>query len=204
MKIIEILLESAMLLGLNDEHTLLDNAQSTITNTSTEENENSLDLEEETTEELLKNKNIKCLYKLVKYSLQELCTNYIPVISRVCKHTSEKNIPISELENYIRIQKITKNNSNVKYKILNRKICFLEDGEYEIEYQTYPTITNLFEEVDFLSKFSNDVIVCSVCAYFSLSNGMFDEFKDFYEMYIEKADNIKELKSFNLPQRRWE
>ena len=62
----------------------------------------------------------------------------------------------------------------------------------------------MFEEIDFLSNFSEDVIVCGLCAYFSLAHGMFDEFKEFHEQYSEKAENMKELKSFNMPQRRWE
>ena len=106
--------------------------------------------------------------------------------------------------NFIRVQNVKKNGETVKYKIINRNIVLEEDGEYEIEYLTYPNINSMFEEIDFLSNFSEDVIVCGLCTYFSLAHGMFDEFKEFHETYTEKAENLKELKSFNLPQRRWE
>lgn len=186
MKIIEILAKSAMLLGLEDEHLLLKEAQTT------------------QEDELLENAKIQSLFSLIKYSLQELCTNYIPVVTKIEKQSDEKYIQIKDIENFIRVQNVTKNGENVKYKIINRKIYFEKDDVYCVEYLTYPTITSLFDEIDFLSKFSEDVIVCSVCAYFSLAHGMFDEFKEFHELYIDKAENIKELKNFNLPQRRWE
>lgn len=219
MKIVEILAKSAILLGLNEEHALLLETQTHLDENllTTQAVENSQDTENSTEntsqintikadfeQELLTNKNIKSLYHLIGYSLQELCTNYIPVVSRVCKQTSEKAIKLSEFENFIRVQNIVKNGESVKAKIVNRAIIFDEDGCYNIEYLTYPSVTSIFDEIDFLSSFSVDVLVCSVCAYFSLANGLFEEFKDFHEMYIEKAENIKELKSFNLPQRRWE
>lgn len=186
MKVIEIMAKSAMLLGLGEEHLLLESATS------------------EMEEELLQKNNIASLFHLVKYAFQELCTNYIPVVE--CETLSSVNckIEIKNLINFIRVQNVTQGVESVKYKIVNRNIIFEQDGEYSVEYLTYPNINSMFEEVDFLSNFSEDVIVNGLCAYFSLSHGMFDEFKDFHEMYIEKAENLKELKSFNLPQRRWE
>lgn len=186
MKVIDIISQSAMLLGLNEERMLL------------------LDSSMENEDELLKNGNIENLFSLIKYSLQELCTNYIPVVESVKLVSNENKIAINSLQNFIRIYKITKNDEIVKYKIINRNIIFEEDGEYCIEYLTYPHITSLFEEIDFLSNFSEDVVVCGLCAYFSISHGMFDEFKSFHEVYLEKAENLKDLKSFNMPQRRWE
>lgn len=186
MKVIEIMAQSAMLLGLGDEHILLE--------TSAQEKET----------ELLQNANILSLFNLSKYAFQELCTNYIPVVERLNLNSADCKIEVKNLTNFIRVQNVTKNGDSVKYKIINRNIVFEEDGEYTVEYLTYPKINSMFEEIDFLSNFSEDVIVCGLCAYFSLAHGMFDEFKEYHEMYIEKADNLKELKSFNLPQRRWE
>lgn len=186
MKVIEIMAQSAMLLGLGEEHMMLEIATA----------------EKET--ELLENQNIKSLFHLTKYAFQELCTNYIPVVESVNIKSADCKIEVKSLTNFIRVQNVTKNGENVKYKIINRNIVFDEDDEYFVEYLTYPNVNSMFEEVDFLSNFSEDVIVNGLCSYFSVAHGMFDEFKNFHEMYVEKAENLKELKSFNLPQRRWE
>ena len=186
MKIVEIMSQSALFLGLQEEHLMLDIATP----------------EEETT--LLENKQIRSLFNLTRYAFQELCTNYIPVVEKVSVKTNDKKIEVKDLINFIRVQNVSRNNENVKYKIINRSVVFEEDGEYEIEYLTYPNINSMFEEINFLSNFSEDVVVDGLCAYYSLANGMFDEFKEFHENYIEKAENLKELKSFNMPQRRWE
>ena len=186
MKIIEIMAQSAMLLGLGEDHMLLE--------TATIEQEN----------ELLQNKNVESLFNLSKYALQELCTNYIPVVVSVNLLSKDCKIELKNLTNFIRVNNVTKENEIVKYKIINRNIVFEQDGEYCVEYLTYPNINSMFEEIDFLSNFSEDVVVCGLCAYFSLAHGMFDEFKEFHEQYVEKAENLKELKSFNMPQRRWE
>lgn len=186
MKVIEVMTQGAILLGLGEEHILLE--------TASMEQEN----------ELLNNKNVKSLFHLSKYAFQELCTNYIPIVESLTLNSVDCKIEVKRLLNFIRVQNVKKNGETVKYKIINRNIVFEEDGEYVVEYLTYPNINSMFEEIDFLSNFSEDVIVCGLCAYYSLAHGMFDEFKEFHETYIEKAENLKELKSFNLPQRRWE
>ena len=186
MKVIEIMAQSAMLLGLGEDFLLLEEAT----------------IEQET--ELMQNKNIISLFGLSKYAFQELCTNYIPVVESVKMMSIDNKIEVKKLTNFIRVQNVKKDGELAKYKIVNRNILFDEDAEYEIEYLTYPEINSMFEEIDFLSNFSEDVVVCGLCAYFSLAHGMFEEFKTFNEEYIEKAENLKELKSFNMPQRRWE
>ena len=92
----------------------------------------------------------------------------------------------------------------VKFKIINRNIIFEYDGEYEVVYETYPTITSLFQEIDFLQEFSPDVFVFGLCSYYSLANGMFSEFEDFHEQYITKAESLRNLKNVQMPIRRWE
>ena len=176
MKVIEIMAQSAMLLGLGDEFLMLENASA------------------EQESELKENKNIISLFGLSKYAFQELCTNYIPVVASVKIKSNENKIEIKNLTNFIHIQNVKKDGELAKYKIINRNIIFEEDAEYEIEYLTYPEINSMFEEVDFLSNFSEDVVVCGLCAYFSRAHGMFDEFKAFHEEYVEKAENLKELK----------
>ena len=69
---------------------------------------------------------------------------------------------------------------------------------------TYPEINSMFDEIDFLSNFSPDVIVFGLCSYYCLSSGMFEDFESFYDRYISKAESLKNLKIFELPARRWE
>ena len=96
------------------------------------------------------------------------------------------------------------NGEPVRHKILNRHIVFEQDGTYEVEYFTYPEIKSLFDDIDFLSDFSPETLIYGLCAYYSLSHGLFDEFNSFYERYKEKAESVKGLKMFTLPQRRWQ
>ena len=134
MKILEIITQSAALLGLEDVNSIL------------------TDITEENEQEKLHNANLSSLYNLVKFSMQELCTNYIPVVTTKNIKTEDQKFPLSNLENFIRVQKVTKSEDVVKCKIISRNITFEEDGEYVIEYLTYPAINSLFDEIDFLSN----------------------------------------------------
>lgn len=186
MKIIDILIDSAFLLGLTDEADVLQSATA------------------ETESEIInQNKNVASLLNLVKYSIRELCTNYIPVVRTVSIETKDKKFAVSELENFIRIQNIQQEGQMVKFKIINRNVIFEEDGVYDVKYETYPNINQMFEEIDFLENFSPDAIVLGLCAYYSLAKGMFDEFQSFHEKYVSKAESLKSLHNFKLPSRRW-
>ena len=106
MKVIEIMAQSAMLLGLGDEFLLLENASA------------------EQESELKENKNIISLFGLSKYAFQELCTNYIPVVASVKIKSNENKIEIKNLTNFIHIQNVKKDGELAKYKIINRNIIF--------------------------------------------------------------------------------
>ena len=187
MKIVDILIDSAYLLGLTDEVEILDGA--------------SVEAEAQILED---NKNIKSLFSLVKFSIRELCTNYAPMISSVKITTTNCSYAISDIENCIRVQNISKDGNMVKFKTINRNLIFDKDGEFVINYLTYPSIKSLFEEIDFLSELSPDVLVLGLCAYYALAHGMFDEFHDFHEKYISRAQSLKVLRGFQMPVRRWE
>ena len=74
MKIIDVMKNSAELLGLNNERDLMESA------TSASE------------ESLLENSEIKQLYNLIKFSIQELCTHYLPVITTQEISTTNKKL----------------------------------------------------------------------------------------------------------------
>lgn len=186
MKIIDIIKQSADLLGLSQEVEILNNT--TV----------------ETEASALENEDIRSLFNLSKYAIQEMCTNYVPMVTRVAVETKEKRFELGKLPNFIRINKVLKNEENVLFKIINRCLFVEENGTYEIEYLTYPEIISLFDEIDFLATFSPDLIVFALSSYYTLSHGRFDEFEIFHEQYISKAESIKELKTFSMPQRRWE
>ena len=186
MKIIDILIQTSEMLCLSEEIELLKSA--------TEENE----------AEVIQNKEVNALINLFKYSIQELCTNYMPIATCVDFQTVSKKYELSNLPNYIRVQSVSKNGVPVSYKILNRAIVVEEDGVYTVQYSTYPNINSIFEEIDYLTDFNPDVLVFGLTSYYTLSRGRFDEFEIFYEHYKEKAESLKEMKCFSMPQRRWE
>ena len=186
MKIVDILIDSANLLGLVDEVSILQNTT------------------EETESETLTNTYIARLFELIKFSLRELCSNYVPVSISETVVVEENKFPVANLKNFVRVQNVSRNNESVKFKIINRNIVFEENGEYVVNYATYPEIISLFDDIDFLQNLSPDVMVFGLCAYYSLATGMFEEFKEFYEQYISKAESLKCLKIFELPRRSWE
>jgi hypothetical protein len=185
MEIIELLTTSAELLGLNEEVEALKSAN--------EENESGI---------LFQYQEVERLYRLLQFSLQEIASNYIPIYAEYNVHNAS-NCPISDLENYIRIKGVYRGDVAVDYRVINRNINF-ELGSYTIKYYTYPKITSMFDDIDFLSKFSPDVLVFGTCAYYSLAKGMFKEFEEFHDKYLNCAESIKCVNTFSLPKRRWE
>ncbi len=187
MKIVDVIKESALLLGLVEEEPFLKEI--------TEENE----------AELLSNRpKIATLFNLIKFSIRELCTNYVPVKTKEKVFIQDKKYPVSALKNYIRIQSLEENSQLIKYKLINREIVVEKPGEYVVNYLTYPEINSMLDEIDFLSHLSPDVIVLGLCSYYALTYGMFEDFKELNAKYVQKAESLKTLKIFELPARRWE
>lgn len=186
MKIIDVIKNSAELLDLKETIDAL--------NMATEENE----------AEILSLSEVQRLISLSSLAIQELCSNYISVCAEQEIETENNKFPLKNLNNYVRISGVSENGNNVKFKIVNRNIVVETDGKYIVKYNTYPQVSSLFEEIDFLSEFSPDVLVMGICSYFAVSHGMFKEFELYHEQYLNKAQAIKELKLFELPSRRWE
>ena len=127
MKIVDVLKQTSEMLALGEEINIL--------NTATEEKES----------EILNNKEISTLFNLFRYSIQELCTNYMPIATSVIVEITNRKYEVSNLTNYIKVQSVYKNEEPVNYKVLNRAIVVEADGEYTIQYSTYPTINSIFE-----------------------------------------------------------
>lgn len=186
MQIVDVIKTSTELLGLTNENVILQ--------TATQDNET----------EVLSNPVINKLYGLVKFAVQELCSNYATVLAEKVINTNNCSYPLNQLKNYIRFHAVKKNGESVDYKIINRNLTLIAEGEYVVEYETYPEINSLFDDVDYFADLSPDVIVFALCSYYALSVGLFEDFKEFNNQYVERAENLKGLKIFNLPQRRWE
>ena len=184
MKIIDIIKKACELLSLENEIELL--------NSYTDDDS-----------ELMKNKEIVKLFNLSKFSIQELCTSYVPVQAEQQISTTDKAFSVGELANFIRVQNVYKDGQIVRHKLINRKLILDEDGTYLVKYLTYPEITSISDSLNFLSHLSPDVLVFGLCAYYCLSKGLFDDFKIYNEKYVERAESIKNLKIIDLPQRRW-
>ena len=186
MKVVDILIEASEILQLNNAKLLLKTAN----------------LENET--EILQNEEVESLFNLLKLSIRELCTNYAPVERIETFEITNNELKLADLINFIRIKSVKKGNSTVPYKILNRNLTVNENGKYEVSFYSYPEIETLFDEIDFLQKLNADVIVFGLCAYFCLSKGLFEDFHEMHDKYIERAECVKDLKIFTLPQRSWE
>ena len=125
MKILDVLKQASEMLCLGEEIKIL--------NTATAEAE----------QEVLQNKEILTLFNLFKYSIQELCTNYVPIQASVNIEIIDNKYELANLTNYIKLHSVNKNNEPVNYKILNRAIVVEENGEYVVQYATYPNINSI-------------------------------------------------------------
>lgn len=187
MKVIDVIKESATLLGLEEERAILDTMNSS----------NEVEI-------MAEYPNIASLFNLLKFSIKELCVNYVPMYATQKVNVSNKKFQFSTLSNIIKIQNIVKDGQYVKYKISNGEVILEEDGEYEVNYLSYPLLESCNDDISFLENLSPDVIIFGLCSYYSLAHGMFEEFENLHDKYIEKAESVKELKIFEIPARRWE
>ena len=186
MKIIDILKTCAELLGLTNELNVL--GEITVDNEATKLNENS---------------EVERLFRLSKFSLQEIATNYFPMRDEVSV-VDCSNYDLALLTNYIRMHGVYEDSSPIDYKIINKKIVFSKPGTYTIAYYAYPEFESLFDDLDFLENLSPDALVFSVCSYYSIAKGMFNEFEEFHNKYVDRIEAIKNMKTFVMPARRWE
>ncbi len=203
MKVIDVLSEACALLCLNDEQSILEKA---ITNqaTSSGTGETEITTPVFSEESLMENEYIKKLFFLLKFSLREFCTNYFELISKNEITSEAGKINIANLPNFIKLQEVTQNGKMIKVKIVGNEIILPADGKYCLSYYTYPQISSVFDDISNFGIFNHDVVVYGLCAYFCLAFGRFDEFNNFHQQYVERAEELKTLKSFHLPLRRWE
>ncbi|MBE7076969.1 MAG: hypothetical protein E7374_03680 [Clostridiales bacterium] len=150
------------------------------------------------------NPNVLRLFNLTKLCIRELCANYVPYYKEVTVKTENKRFDLSTLSNFIKIVSVKKGDDLVKVKTLNKEVVFSEDGEYVITYASYPEINYLSDKIEFPLEARCDVLAYGVCAYYTLSKGMFDEYNYYRDIYHSLACEIRELRNFIMPSRRWE
>ena len=184
MQVIDIMKQATELLSLTDENEVL--------NKLTKENESELD-----------SQDVKRLFTIFKLMLNDFCTNYTPLCSTQNIKVVDNNFPIKDIVNFYKIKNIKDGNRIVNYKIVNKNIV-INNGEYVVNYYSLPNINSFFDELDFLSSLSPEVLVFGLCAFYCLSVGLFDEFKIYNEKYKSRAEAIKNLKIFEMPQRKWQ
>ena len=185
MKIIDIMRDVSLVLGLSSISSDIEG----------------IDLD---SEDVILTDDVQTLFNLTRVAIQEFCTNYAPVTDVAQIVVTGGKFPVSDINNFLRLKRVTQNGKEVKSKIINRQINVNLDGTYEVEYYTYPNITSVNDDIDFLNNFTPDVLVSSTCAYWAVSHGQYVEFNRFHEEYVNKASAIKELRVFSLPKRRWE
>lgn len=186
MKIKDIIKNSAVFLGLERVITSIENL--------TEENEM----------EILKSEEMSKLFNIIKLSIQDLCSHYLTVRVTEQIEVTNKFYEVKNLANLIRVEKVFKGEESVNFKIVNRSIIFEDNGIYNVQFLAYPEIKSLNDDLDYFENFDMQVLVYSVCAYYSISIGAFEEFDYFHKMFEESVEKLKELKVFTIPARRWE
>ncbi len=186
MKVLDIIRQSAEILGLESLVQLID--------------EEDVDIMSGTSD----NEDFNKLFSLTRFALQELCTNYCPIRVQESFTTVNKKYALNNLFNYIRLLGVKKDGVSIDYKVYNREITMAEDGDYTVEYLAYVSTDSISDDLEFLARFSPDVLVFAVCSYYSVAHGMFEQFEDFHNRYIERAESLRELRGGSMPMRKWE
>ncbi len=158
---------------------------------------------ENCTEVMQSNKVVSKLYRLAITSLREICFNYLPVITETDIRAVDGKIEVNVLEDFVKLVKVKHNDKLVNYKFKNGIITVDEDNVYCVQYIQNPKISSILDQLDIFEELSPDILVLGICAYYAISMGMYDEFEYYHEEYLKRAEAIKKLGIYQLPNRRW-
>ena len=139
------------------------------------------------------------LVKIISIATRHLCLNstgleYVKKVKIVAKN---KTIKLKDLnDKFFYVISILRKGKVVQYKFSNinrnrETIEVPEDGEYDIEYSSYPNFYNLEEEINIELQPYIKAIFLSACALWFLKKEQFTIYKKFHQEFIDEINSIR-------------
>lgn len=147
---------------------------------------------------------LKRLYEFSKIVLNEIST-CLPNVKEVKCNSSDKTISLNVLTRVAKVVGVKNQFGFVNFSIIKEDIKLEKDDLYTIVYHQYPKVDSLLSEIEIYNDMiGEDILVHGLNAYYCLATGLFAEFNVYNSHYIDKLNNLKNLKVFAMPCRSWE
>ena len=144
-------------------------------------------------------------FEILKIMLNELSSEYVPIIKENTFISEDKKIDLSNIENFMKVCHVSIDRVPVKYKVVDKKIITNFDGVFNVKFMAYPKIETLLDSVEVFDRgVGEDLLVYGVVALYCLAVGLTDEFSIYHNIYSEKLSALQNLKIIDMPCRRWE
>lgn len=154
-------------------------------------------------ETLSNNFELKRLFEFSKVVLNEIAT-YSPIVDQIQSVSSNKKIPLSNINNLLKVIAVKDEFGYVDYTINDNEINIAKDGMYTIVFNRSSQINSLLGNIDMRNgDISEDLLVCGLNSYYCLATGLFAEYNVYNSSYVDKLSRIKNLKLFAMPCRSW-
>lgn len=145
------------------------------------------------------------LFEILKILLNDIASEYAPIVKEETFISDNKIIDLSKIENFMKVCAVSIDKVPIKHKIANKSIVTNFDGVFTVKYMVYPKIENLLDEVQVFDRgVGEDLLVYGMLSLYCLAIGLTDEFEIYNNVYLEKLSAIKNLKVIDMPYRRWE
>lgn len=135
-----------------------------------------------------------------------IAANYLPIRDIKKVNATQGKILFKNLSDkqILEIYSIKKNNKLVTdYKCLSNGII-IADGEYEVDFSTFPEVVGLDSEIDYYLRLNDFIFSELVVSEYYFLNGYNDEANIWSEKFNEQIQSLLRVKkSVSIPERRW-
>lgn len=148
---------------------------------------------------------IRNMLECLNLVVAELATDYIRIEREREIKSVYKKIPKSQLHQLVKVLEVKCGHGNAKFKFLEGIINLDHDDTYTVRFLYAPQYGSLLENVDEVTFLAGvDTVVYGVCAYYCLSNAIFDEYQLYYEKYSDKLKKLQKERLIKMPMRKWQ
>lgn len=151
-------------------------------------------------------KEMKSVGKMLEFlnlCLCEIAHDHYLFIDTYTTSTSQGTVIfVNQMLPIIKILKVSCKCGDQKFTFHIDKIKVDHSDVYTITYAYLPYYFSLVHEVKVRHQCGLDTLIFGICAYYCLSEGMYDEYQIYYKKYKERMEAIPKG-IINTPMRKW-
>lgn len=153
-----------------------------------------------------RNSTLDKVFDLVNLVFGELGSEYMNIISqKTCDSDADGKIDYADLPCFLRATKVFDiDEHKVRFEMFENYLKMEDSGTYTVFYKIKPKFSKIEDENYDEQYFDFDIVVYGVCAFFCLTNALFDEHEIYMNIYKDKLSKISNIRNFYLPSRRWQ